>query len=327
MLEVVDLFCGAGGLSLGLQQAGLNVRAGIDRVDACIATYRQNLPGVAAVVADLCSISRREILSFVSSPDRLVLAGCPPCRLFSQLHRQRKPLGSEFTAYLRLLWALRPLYVVFENVPRIVDRGDAWGAFTNRLHQLGYHFSSRVISAERIGVPQRRRRLVLVASKSPIDIPSPPSVESRTVRHAIEHLPESDPSIPNHVTMNLSKGNLARIRRTRRNGGRSKPDKVPFDDSYGRMEWDRPAPTITTRCISFSNGRFGHPEFDRAITVREAAQLQGFPEDFVFEGGLKETARQVGNAVPPPLAKWLGEVVLDHYSSSPLSGQQTYGCR
>lgn len=312
MLEVVDVFCGAGGLSFGLRQAGLRVRAGFDVSEGCIATYKRNLSGVKAYVADVCSLSRREILKHVSSADNLVLAGCPPCRLFSQLHRSRKPLGEEFTAYLRLLWAVRPQYVVFENVPRIVDRSDAWDELTDRLHRCGYHYSAKVVTADRLGVPQHRTRLVLLAAKSPITIPTPPEVAGRTVRQAIGHLPESDASIPNHVTMKLSEANLDRIRRTQHNGGRSKPVRVPFDDSYGRMEWDRPAPTITTRCVSFSNGRFGHPDFDRAITVREAAHLQGFPEDFVFQGGVWDTARQVGNAVPPPLAKWLGQVIKDH---------------
>jgi DNA (cytosine-5)-methyltransferase 1 len=316
MLEVVDLFCGAGGLSWGLRRGGLTVRAGIDLSPACIATYRRNLPRVEGVVGDLCSLSRQDILEFVSSPDNLVLAGCPPCRLFSQLHRRRKPLGDEFGAYLRLLWSLRPKYVVFENVPRIVDRVDAWGALTARLKQLGYFSCSEVVTADHFGVPQRRRRLVLVAARAPITLPKPPEAAPRTVREAIGHLPERDETIPNHITMNLSLANQARMRKTGRDGGRSKPHHVPFDDSYGRMEWDRPAPTITTRCISFSNGRFGHPEYNRAITVREAALLQGFPEYFVFEGGIKETARQVGNAVPPPLAAWLAQIIITHFNST-----------
>lgn len=315
MLEVVDVFCGAGGLSLGLRQGGLTIRAGLDAGAACIETYRRNLLGAQGTVADVRTLKRKDILRHVRHKDDLVLAGCPPCQLFSQLHRRkrRKPLGDEFTAYLRLLWSVRPAYVVFENVPRIVDREDAWGALTDRLDQLGYHYDSRVVTADHFGVPQRRRRLVLVAARTPIEIPTPAPVEAKTVRDAIGHLPRVDPNIPNHITMNLSRSNRERIRLTRLNGGRSKPSRVPFDDSYGRMEWDKPAPTITTRCISFSNGRFGHPKFHRAITVREAAHLQGFPADFVFEGGIKETARQVGNAVPPPLAKWLAGIILAHH--------------
>jgi len=318
MLEVVDVFCGAGGLSLGLRQGGIIVRAGLDAGLHCIATYRRILTGTDGTIADVRTLKAKDILRHVRFKDNLVLAGCPPCQMFSQLHRRklREPLGEEFTAYLRLLWSVRPAYVVFENVPRIVDREDAWGALTERLDRLGYHYASRVVTADHFGVAQRRRRLVLVAARTPIEIPAPSVVEAKTVRDAIGHLPNVDPNIPNHVTMNLSQLNHERIRLTRPNGGKSKPSRMPFDDSYGRMEWDRPAPTITTRCVSFSNGRFGHPKFHRAITVREAACLQGFPEDYVFEGGIKETARQVGNAVPPPLARWLAGLIIAHYKRS-----------
>ena len=131
-----------------------------------------------------------------------------------------------------------------------------------------------------------------------------------TVRDAISCFPDVDDSIPNHRTMTLSPSNQERIERTSGNGGLSKDTDSSFVDSYGRMRWDLPAPTITTKCISFSNGRFGHPVFNRAITVREAAVLQGFPSSFVFNGPLKESARQVGNAAPPPIAKWIGEQIL-----------------
>lgn len=316
MLEVVDLFCGAGGLSLGLQRAGLVVRAGVDAGRDCIETYRRNVPGARGIVGDVCHMMAGDVHRLVSNPANLVLAGCPPCRLFSQLHRKRKPLGDEFSAYLRLLWSVRPRYIVFENVPRIVDRRDAWEALINRLARRGYHHASRVVVASRLGVPQHRTRMVLLASREPITIPEPPAFPTRTVRDAIASLPNVDPAIANHVTMNLSRENMVRMRRTPRDGGRSKAHRLPFDDSYSRMSWDRPAPTITTRCVSFSNGRFGHPIFDRAITVREAARLQGFPDGFTFCGGVKETARQVGNAVPPPLAEWLGQLMLDHSGST-----------
>lgn len=315
MLEVVDLFCGAGGMSLGLKQSGLMIRAGIDNSSDCISTYRRNHLSTAGVVADLRSLKRNDVAKHVTSADNLVLAGCPPCRLFSQLHRQHRPLGEEFGAYLRLLWSLRPSYVVFENVPRIVDRADAWDALNDRLQRLGYKTCFKVVAAQHFGVPQRRRRLVLIAARTPIFIPEPTAIKPKTVRDAIAHLPDTSLAIPNHVTMNLSKDNFIRIQNTDRDGGRSKTPKVPFDDSYGRMEWDRPSPTITTRCISFSNGRFGHPQYDRAITVREAARLQGFPDEYVFDGGVKETARQVGNAVPPPLAQWLGGLIISHWQS------------
>ena len=313
MLEVVDLFCGAGGLSLGLRQSGLCIRAAFDSGAACIATYNKNFRGVKAIVADIRSLKASDILKHVASRDNLVLAGCPPCQLFSQLHRRKKSVGAEFNSYLRLIWSIRPAYIVFENVPRIVDRPDAWDALQHRLDRCGYHVAYKVVTSDQLGVPQRRIRMVLLAAKTPIQIPSIVPTAPRTVRETIEHLPEADGTIPNHVTMALSAKNLKRIQSTMHDGGRSKLSNVPFDDSYARMAWDKPAPTITTRCVSFSNGRFGHPVFDRAITVREAAYLQGFPSEFIFSGGVWETARQVGNAVPPPLAKWLGSLIGRHY--------------
>jgi DNA (cytosine-5)-methyltransferase 1 len=162
-----------------------------------------------------------------------------------------------------------------------------------------------------LGVPQSRQRLIVVASRlGPFSI-SLPKRTHRTVREAIADLPASDGGIPNHQTMQLSGDNLRRIKAIRSPGGASRVGDT-FADSYARMHWDRPSPTITTKCVSFSNGRFGHPSFHRALTVREAARLQGFPDSFVFEGGVLATARQVGNAVPPPLAAFLGRQILRH---------------
>ena len=309
MFEVVDLFCGAGGMSLGLKLAGMAIRFGADRSFHCVATYRRNFPEAKALRTDVASLNPREILRCVRVRSNLVLAGCPPCQLFSQLHRSRGPVGPEIQSYLRLIDQLSPRCLVFENVPLIRSYPDAWVATLETLGQLGYHVRHGVICASDFGVPQHRKRLLLIAARKPIEIPRPLQAASVTVRRAIGSMPERDPSIPNHVTMKLAPQNLARLRATARDGGTSKRPGMAFDDSYARMYWDRPAPTITTRCVSFSNGRFGHPEFDRAMTVREAATLQGFPPDFVFEGGVWEAASQVGNAVPPPVALAVGKQI------------------
>jgi len=310
MLEVVDLFCGAGGMSLGLQQAGMKPRLGIDLSPSCAATFRRNFPKAFALASDVADAKAEDILAHVRSKENLVLAGCPPCQLFSQLHRTRRPLGPEIRSYLNLVEALSPRCLVFENVPRIRSWPDAWGLLLSSLKALGFETHYRVVCASDYGVPQHRKRLILVAIRGGFCFPNTTGAELRHVRHLIGDLPPSDPSLPNHETMALSPQNLARMRATTKNGGRSKREGEAFDDSYARMFWDRPAPTITTRCISFSNGRFGHPEFDRAITVREAARLQGFPDSFVFEAGVWEGARQVGNAVPPPVAKAIGERII-----------------
>jgi len=314
MLEIVDLFCGAGGMSLGLRLSGMTPRLGVDRSPHCVATFARNFPQAQAVKADVAALTPRDVLRHVESKTRLVLAGCPPCQLFSQLHRSRGPLGPEIRSYLRLVEGISPRCLVFENVPLIRSYPDAWGALLETLDRLRYHVRHRVVCASDFGVPQHRKRLILIAARTPIEIPGPPYGPARTVRDAIGGMPESDPSIANHETMKLAPQNLARLKVTPRDGGTSKRPGASFDDSYARMYWDRPAPTITTRCVSFSNGRFGHPEFNRAITVREAATLQGFPSDFVFEGGVWESASQVGNAVPPPVARAVGEQIMASFA-------------
>jgi DNA (cytosine-5)-methyltransferase 1 len=316
MLEVVDLFCGAGGMSCGLQQSGLKLRLGIDYDSDSICTYSRNFPSSKAINADVADLSASQILTHLKNPECFVLAGCPPCQMFSQLHRSSRTVGDEFHQYLRLLWTLRPAYLVFENVPRIVSFKSAWDLLLDRLQRRGYHVNYVKIDAAEFGVPQKRKRLVLVASRSEFGFLPIEKARRRTVRDAIGHLPNVDETIPNHLTMKLSDTNLARLKATPKNGGRSKPKLSAFDDSYGRMRWDSPSPTITTRCISFSNGAFGHPSYNRAITVREAALLQGFPDDFEFTGGVWSSARQVGNAVPPPVATWLGNSIRHHYQNN-----------
>lgn len=315
MLEVVDLFCGAGGMSCGLEKSGLKIRLGIDQDFDSISTYSRNFQRANVIHADVADLKANEILIHLRNPDCFVLAGCPPCQIFSQLHRSSRTVGDEFNQYLRLLWTLRPAYLVFENVPRIVVFKSAWDLLLDRLRRRGYCVNFLKIDAADFGVPQRRKRLVLVASRTEFDFLPIGKVRQRTVRDAIGHLPEVDERIPNHRTLKLSETNLKRLKSTPKNGGRSKPKLSAFDDSYGRMRWDSPSPTITTRCISFSNGAFGHPVYDRAITVREAAMLQGFPDHFEFTGGVWSSARQVGNAVPPPVASWLGRSICDHFKS------------
>lgn len=314
-MEFVDLFCGAGGLSLGFRKAGLKQRFAVDSDPMCVASYRTNFRKSEVCVAAVEDLAPGDIERRIENRAAYVLAGGPPCQLFSRLH-QKQPGGDHVVfAYLKLVSRLRPPYLVFENVPQIAAYGAVWTAFTSTLRKAGYHVWSEVVNAADLGVPQSRQRLIIVASRvGPVCL-SMPKQEHRTVFEAIGDLPKDDLSIPNHVTLRLSKSNLARIRAIRRPGGSSRRGDT-FVDSYSRMYWDRPAPTITTRCVSFSNGRFGHPVFNRALTVREAARLQGFPDSFVFEGGVWSTARQVGNAVPPPLATFLGRQLLKHFRNS-----------
>jgi len=177
------------------------------------------------------------------------------------------------------------------------------------LQGYGYEVSFGVLKATAFGVPQQRERLIVVAGRQQVGLPVGSFDCPRTVREAIGHLPDKPITILNHKTMKLSPENLERIK-TLRPGENSRVHGQSFADSYARMAWDKPAPTITTKCISFSNGRFGHPKYHRGLTIREAAILQGFPASFEFVGSLWSCARQVGNAVPPPIAFALGKHIL-----------------
>ena len=266
----------------------------------------------------------------------LLLAGCAPCQPFSKQRRRDRPWGREEATVLgqfaRLVRALEPKVVVMENVPGIVTVPgfSSFRRFLKTLIDRGYECDHRVLNARDFGVPQHRRRYVLLAARgSAAALPTPtkePKSDAVTVRTAIERFPaidagEGKPSVPNHYAARLSAKNLARIRATPIDGGsrRDWPDDLTlachrktlgFSDVYGRMWWDRVAPTLTSRCNSLSNGRFGHPEQNRAISLREAAALQTFPDDYEFFGPKNRVAGWIGNAVPVKFAEALGKAAM-----------------
>lgn len=258
--------------------------------------------------------------------------GCAPCQPFSKQNRQRakmdprKTLLAEFGRFVEH-WL--PEYVFIENVPgmqKLKGNKGPLPAFKSLLRKLGYYFDVRVLPALWFGVPQTRERLVLLACwGAGISLPEPihgPDKEPyATVQDWIGGLAplvagQTDSKEPSHRAAALSTLNLARIASTPEGGGReSWPNRLLLDchknhvghtDVYGRLAWNKPAVGLTTRCISYSNGRFGHPDQDRAISVREAACLQTFPKDFVFYGSLNYRAKQIGNAVPPLMARSVG---------------------
>lgn len=336
----VDVFCGAGGLTKGLIDAGIDVRLGID-IDRTLAeTYERNNPTAKFMCANVSTLSGETLLerAGVSDPNDLLLAGCAPCQSFSKQRRGRfqTPERTLLGAFGRLVAEIRPGWILIENVPGIteVPGFSTYRRFVRLLRALGYRFQQGVLNAAMYGVPQHRRRFILIASQhcTPT-LPRPNIREGKvvieTVRKWISHLPpiaagESHPSVPNHVAARLSELNLRRIRATPHDGGdrRSWPRELQlschvqagtksYSDVYGRMWWDRVAPTLTGRCTSLSNGRFGHPEQDRAISLREAASLQTFPEDYVFFGPRTRISQWIGNAVPVAFARALGRHILE----------------
>lgn len=321
----IDLFAGAGGLTLGLRWARFKVLAAVEIDLLAAETYRSNFPGVRLWETDIRRLSVARVLRELDlRPGQLdLLAGCPPCQGFTTLrslngHRvvddHRNELVLEFERFVR---GLQPNAVMLENVPGLAT--DARLArLTETLATLGYVSTTRVLDASRFGVPQRRRRMILVAGRrQPIPLASE-TPASTTVRDAIGHLPAAGHSgDPLHDVPETRQSKVQElIAKVPKDGG-SRSDLGPgnqldchtrcdgFHDVYGRMSWDAVAPTITSGCINPSKGRFLHPEEDRAITLREAALLQGFPAEhrFSLRRGKYPAAEMIGNALPPEFVR------------------------
>lgn len=346
-VKVADFFCGCGGTSLGLQDAGMQVILGLDFDRDAANTYRSNFKLATLIEKDISLLTFRDVEEHLhlSPSDSLVFCGCAPCQPFSKIQTKkpridgRRTLLAEFGRFVR---RFKPDYVVVENVPGLQAIDPSSGPlkeFIELLDDAGYggnRLRFEVVECQYYGVPQCRRRLVLVATLHGARAPWPQKTHGPngtvreslpTVWEAIGDLPPIEagtahPKVPDHRSMNLSDLNLRRIRATPAEQGR---ETWPVDlrlkchdnhdghsDVYGRLRKHAPAAALTTRCISLSNGRFGHPEQDRALSIREAALLQTFPADFRFEGSLGSKARQIGNAVPVALATQIGIAIVEH---------------
>jgi DNA (cytosine-5)-methyltransferase 1 len=326
----VDLFCGPGGLSRGLQEAGFRVVAAAELEPLAADSYRDNFPGTMLWRGDLRALgtsrARRELARLGVRRGQLhLLAGCPPCEGFSRIRTHnggrevvddRNDLVRDFA---RMVQALLPHFVMLENVPALAD-DQRFKDLLRLLERLGYeHNGGQIKDVSSYGVPQRRRRLVLVAARRRVArLPDAPPADSarRSVRDAIGGLPAPRPDTPEDPLHDYTERRSGLVRRRISSvpvdgGSRSSlPPELSllchdssdgFKDVYGRMWWDRPAPTITGGCVNPSKGRFLHPDQDRAITLREAARLQSFPDEHVFrlDGGKYRAAEMIGNALPP----------------------------
>lgn len=338
IISAVDLFCGAGGLSLGLQDAGINVVGGIDLDPACRFPYETNL-GAAFIQKDVGSVEAADLSDLWLPGSYRLLAGCAPCQPFSS-HRRGADTSKEenwdlLTHFGRLVSETRPEFVTMENVTRLAHMSIFEG-FVSGLAQEGYSVDFGSLYGPEFALPQLRRRLVLVASRlGPIELPKGNKDKSafRTVKQTIGRLPQlengqSDPRDPLHTARKLSPTNLARMRASMPGGTwRDWPEELvaachrrqsgaSFQSFYGRMVWDEPSPTITTQAFNFGTGRFGHPEQDRSLTLREAAMLQGFPRTYKFvpdgeRPAMNSVGRLIGNAVPPAFGAAVGKVFLE----------------
>jgi DNA (cytosine-5)-methyltransferase 1 len=339
-LVAVDLFAGAGGMTLGLKRAGFDVRAAVELEPLAVETYLANHPDVAVFRGDIRLIPPEVVLAWLGlGPGELdLVAGCPPCQGFStittlngkrQVEDERNDLVHTYGHYISVM---QPRSVLMENVPRLRD-DPRMHSLLATLEGLGYVVNDavRILNAADFGVPQRRRRLVLLAAQgSKVAFSAPTATAKKTVRDAIGSL--AKPGKSGDPLHDLPERRSAEVRSLIRRipadgGGRLDLDKDEqlvchqdfdgFKDIYGRMAWDKPSPTITGGCANPSKGRFLHPKEHRAITLREAALLQGFPADYYFSlrRGKFPAAAMIGNALPPAFVEAHASELANHLTS------------
>lgn len=338
-IACVDLFCGAGGLTHGFMLEGVPVVAGIDLDPACRFPYEENNGQAKFLERDVSKVTVDELACLFGNADLRILAGCAPCQPFSTYAQRYELDGKDgkwglLYQFARLAKGTLPDVITMENVPTVAKH-EVFHDFVDTLKRLGYEVWYDVVDSSRYGVPQMRRRMVLLASKhGGIEMIKPTHEKPKTVKQAIGHLRPipaggSAPKDRLHAASGLSDKNLRRIRASKPGGTwRDWPKHLvaechqadsgrTYPGVYGRMEWEKPAPTMTTQCYGFGNGRFGHPEQDRAISLREAAILQSFPRDYAFvppDGEVSFTAlgRLIGNAVPVDLSRAIARSINQH---------------
>jgi DNA (cytosine-5)-methyltransferase 1 len=334
---VIDIFCGAGGMTHGFVKENFRVIAGIDNDGSCAYAFERN-NSARFLKRDISQVDASEILGLYADAEIKVLIGCAPCQPFSK-YTNKKTKDKKWSLlcdFGRLIESTNPDVVSMENVPEL-KKHLVYDDFVDLLLKNGYHVSTNLVYCPDYGIPQMRTRLVLLASRlgEICLIPKTCTPEHyKTVRKAIAHLvPIKDGEIsakdPLHRAAGLSELNRRRIRSTPEGGSwkdwdeslicdcHKKDTGKSYASIYGRMKWDDLSPTITTQCMGYGNGRFGHPEQDRAISLREAALLQSFPIDYDFidpnsKSYTGTVARHIGNAVPVELGRIIAKSIGRH---------------
>ena len=343
-LTAVDIFSGGGGLTVGMKRAGFVVVGAVEIEKHAFSTYKTNHPEVCAFRQDIRTVSGKAFLPLSPSHTIDLLAGCPPCQGFSSLtnkYAKDDPRNELILEFGRLIKEIQPRAVMMENVPGLASKGKLlFDQFLAVLSTLGYIYNHAILQTADYGLPQSRRRLVLLAGKG-LEIPLPEAThgphsstkkEYRSIRTVIGNMPrpvtlqdslkQGGPQVFNwHVVRNLSDRNKVRLSYAQQGktwkgipeGVRPachKNENAGFQNVYGRMCWDQPSPTITGGCTTFSKGRFGHPDESRTISVREAALLQTFPPDYVIDTPFMDHACDiVGNALPCDFAEIMARQV------------------
>jgi DNA (cytosine-5)-methyltransferase 1 len=346
-IKAVDFFCSGGGMSYGMQQAGIEILAGIDFDNNCKETYKSNIIGAEFIHADVFDLKEQELeerLSLKRNDDNLLLIGCSPCQYWSIINTDKskstksKNLLKEFSRFVKYF---RPGYVVVENVPGVLRKKEESGLneFIEWLKYNGYenpHF--KIHNVNDFGVAQNRKRFTLIASRISKEEIKP--LECKGKKVLVKDVIGVDKGFYEinagyrdttpflHSVSNVSETNLRRLKKIAKDGGdrsgfSNDPDlqlkcfigkDESFKDTFGRLWWNKPAPTITTKFFSISNGRFVHPEENRALSIREGATLQSFPLNYIFKGtSIAGVARMIGNAVPPKYAEAIGQSIVNNH--------------
>ena len=337
-IAAIDLFCGIGGLTYGLSKSGINVVAGIDLDESCKFAYERNNHGIF-IHKSVNEVTSEEIDELFGDTDIKILVGCAPCQPFSTHQKNKKNRSSHkdwglLYDFLRLVKQTSPQIVSMENVPEL-RKERVFADFVDNLKLQGYSVKFKIHDASDYGVAQRRKRLLLLASKFG-DIEFAESHEKKlTVKDVIFKIDKIKAGITDnkkdrlHISPMLTDINIKRIKQSKQGGSwhdwdeellpncYKKTSGQSYKSVYGRMSWDDVAPTLTTQFINYGTGRFGHPEQDRAISLREGALLQSFPIEYQFidedeKINMRKIARQIGNAVPPKLGEHIGKSVLKH---------------
>ena len=342
----IDLFCGAGGLTHGLQRSGIDVIAGLDLDPACEYAYTENNK-TKFILADIAKVTGDDIKALWPEDGYRLLAGCAPCQVFSSYTQAKKLTKKEKWSmvdhFLRLIKEVEPDFVTMENVANL-KKEDIFSIFVETLKELNYDVWHDIVECASYGVPQQRKRLVLLASRvTKIQIIPPTCNKPKTVKEAIGKLPpleagECSKKDILHRASTLSEVNMKRMLASKPGGTwrdwpidivaechKSKTGKS-YPSVYGRMEWEKVSPTITTQFYGFGNGRFGHPEQNRGLSLREGAILQTFPPTYKFlkagqEMSMRTIGRLIGNAVPVDLGAAIGKSILQSFDPHGVGSQ------